>query len=135
MPSSPNVRSGSCLVASILDHMVTSQGRSMSDPQQNQPAHQSQLHMKHGLDALPELVVPSGYSLRHFTPDDGPAWATLLDANGDLESWDAARAVPYFAADSRMPLEGAFFITSGHEPVATAQLHLKTDGPYAPIPE
>jgi GNAT superfamily N-acetyltransferase len=107
----------------------------MSDSQQNQPAHRSQLHMKRGLDALPELVIPSGYSLRHFTADDGPAWAALLEANGDIESWDAARAEPYFAADSHMPLEGAFFITSGHEPVATAQLHLKTDGPYAPTPE
>lgn len=107
----------------------------MSDPQQEQPVQQEQLVMKCVLDMLPELVVPTGYSLRHFTPDDAEAWARLLDANTELGEWDAVRAVPYFAADSPMPLEGAFFAMCGPEPVATAQLHLKSDGPFAPTPE
>ncbi len=91
-----------------------------------------QLHMKRMLDVLPALAVPAGYNLRHFTPDDAQAWAALLDRNGELGVWDTARAAPYFAAGSPMPLEGAFFVTSGAEPVATAQLHLKPDRPSVP---
>ncbi len=95
----------------------------------------SQLHMKRSLTALPELDVPPGYVLKHFKPDDAAAWAALMHRNGELGEWDISKAAPYFAADSRMPLEGAFFITMGGEPVATAQLHLMPDGPYVPIPE
>ncbi len=91
--------------------------------------------MKRSLADLPEVVVPSGYALRHFEPGDAAAWAALLDRNGELGEWNADRAAPYFASDSRMPLAGAFFVTAGGQPVATAQLHLKPDGPYAPVPE
>ena len=94
-----------------------------------------QLHMKRMLSGLPPLVVPAGYALRHFEPRDASAWAALLARNGELGEWSIDKAEPYFAAGSHMPLEGAFFITAGGEPVATAQLHLKPDGPYAPVPE
>ena len=94
-----------------------------------------QLHMKRALAELPNLVGPSGYALRHFEPGDAPAWAALLARNGELGEWNVDRAMPYFAANSRMPLAGAFFVTAGGAPVATAQLQLKPDGPYAPVPE
>ena len=94
-----------------------------------------QLHMKRTLSGLPPLVVPAGYALRHLEPCDAAVWAALLARNGELGEWSIDKAEPYFAADSRMPLEGAFFMTAGGEPVATAQLHLKPDGPYAPVPE
>jgi mycothiol synthase len=55
--------------------------------------------------------------------------------NGELGAWDIARAEPYFAEDSHMPLAGAFFLTAGDSPVATAQFHRKPDGQYAGIAE
>jgi mycothiol synthase len=91
--------------------------------------------MKRSLSDLPPLRVPAGYALRHFEPGDAAAWAALMARNGELGGWNLAKAEPYFAADGRMPLAGAFFITAGGMPVATAQLHLKPDGSYAPIPE
>lgn len=103
----------------------------MSDPQLAIP----QLQMKRVLSMLPEVVVPAGYRLRHFTPDDGEAWAGLLSENGELGAWDAARSAPYFTDDSHMALEGAFLITKGSQPVATAQLHLTPAGRFAPLPE
>jgi mycothiol synthase len=91
--------------------------------------------MKRSLSDLPLLDVSPEYALRHFMPGDAHGWAALMARNGELGEWDIARAEPYFAAESRMPLEGAFFITVGDTPVATAQLHLKPEGPYAPTPE
>ncbi len=96
---------------------------------------QPQLHMKRSLAGLPPLVVPDGYDLRHFERGDADAWAGLMARNTELGDWDRSKASPYFAPDSRMPLEGAFFVTSNSAPVATAQLHLKPEGQYAPIPE
>jgi mycothiol synthase len=94
-----------------------------------------QLQMKRSLADLPPIDVPPGYALRHFRSGDAPAWAALMARNGELGPWDIVRAEPYFAAEGRMPVEGAFFITAGDTPIATAQLHLKPEGPYAPIPE
>ena len=96
---------------------------------------QPQLQMKRSLSDVPPLDVPPEYALRHFMPGDAHGWAALMARNGELGEWDIARAEPYFATESRMPLEGAFFITAGETPVATAQLHLKPEGLYAPIPE
>ena len=102
-------------------------------------AERPQLHMWRSLHALPELVVPAGYALRTLRPGDIQAWATLLNHNGELGEWTVERAAPYFAPstppDSGMPLDGSFFLTHDGEPVATAHLHLKPDGPYAPTPE
>jgi mycothiol synthase len=91
--------------------------------------------MKRSLADLPPLVVPNGYDLRHFERGDEDAWAALMARNAELGDWDRSKAEPYFAHDSRMHLEGAFFVTSNGTPVATAQLHLKPEGQYAPIPE
>ena len=96
---------------------------------------QPQLHMKRSLSDLPLLDVPPEYVLRHFEPGDAHGWAALMARNGELGAWDLAKAEPYFAPQGRMPLAGAFFITAGETPVATAQLHLKPEGLYAPIPE
>lgn len=95
----------------------------------------TQLHMRRSLEALPELVVPDGYGLRAFQPDDITQWGLFLNENGELNEWNMERAAPYFAPGSRMPLDGSFFVTKSGEPVATAQLHLHPDGPYAPVPE
>ncbi len=94
-----------------------------------------QLHMRRTLDGLPPLVMPPGYRLRHFEPGDAEPWANLLQRNGQLGEWNLQRALPYFGPESPMPLAGAFFVLAGDEPAATAQLHLKPDGPYAPTPE
>ena len=94
-----------------------------------------QLHMRRALADLPPVVVPDGYALRCFRPGDEQAWATLMAGNGELGEWNVEKAAAYFAADSRMPLDGAFFITVDGVPVATAQLHLKPGGTYAPTPE
>ncbi len=107
----------------------------MSEPDAAPPAPLPQLRMTRALSAIPELVVPAGYRLRHFTPGDAEAWAALLAENGGLGTWSADTAATFFAADSRMPLEGAFFLMRGDEPVATAQLHLKPDDPTVPGPE
>jgi len=87
------------------------------------------------LSAIPELVVPASYRLRHFKPGDVEAWAALLAENGGFGTWSVDTAATFFAADSRMRLEGAFFLMRGDEPVATAQLHLKPDDPSVPGPE
>ena len=94
-----------------------------------------QLRMRRSLDALLALKVPPGYQLRHFEPGDEAAWANLMARNGQLGTWTVETAQPYFAAGSRMPLEGAFFVTAADVPVATAQLHLKPDAENAPVPE
>lgn len=91
--------------------------------------------MRHTLDNLPELSVPDGFGLRPFTAADADAWAQLLAENGELGAWTAERAGRYFAAGSRMPLDGAFFVTREGWPVATAQLHLHDDDAFAPTPE
>jgi mycothiol synthase len=95
-------------------------------------AQQPQLHMKRRLDVLPALAVPDGYTVRHFMPDDAERWAALLHRNTELGAWNTERALPYFAAGSDMPLEGAFFAMHGSTPVATAQLHRKPDRPSLP---
>jgi mycothiol synthase len=94
-----------------------------------------QLHMRRHLRKLPALEVPAGYALRTFAPDDADRWRRLLARTGDLGEWTLARAERFFAPDSPMPLEGAFFLTWQGEPVATAQLHQHAEGPYAPTPE
>jgi len=86
--------------------------------------------MRRHLRDLPPLAVPEGYGLRHFRPDDAAVWAALLAGNGELGTWSIERAQPYFAPNSPMPLEGAFFATFGDVPVATAQMHRDE-----PIPE
>lgn len=94
-----------------------------------------QLHMRRVLTSLPELVVPPDYRLRNLELDDAARWAGLLAENGELGEWSMERARPYFAPDSRMVLDGSFFVTREGEPVATAQLHLHLDDAYAPLPE
>ena len=98
-------------------------------------ANPPQLHMKHRLTNLPELTVPSGYSLRAMRPDELPVWVALLNDNGELGEWDLERADGVFRGGQRVPYDGCFFITRDGEPVATAQLTLHHDGPYAPMPE
>jgi mycothiol synthase len=94
-----------------------------------------QLHMRRSLAALPEIDVPSGYELRAFTSDDAARWADLLARNGELGEWNLDRALPFFAANSRMVLPGSFFVMCDGRPTATAQLHLHLDDVYAPTPE
>jgi mycothiol synthase len=94
-----------------------------------------QLHMRHTLDALPPLTVPAGYELRSFTAGDGPAWAELMNDNGELGDWDEARTAALFAPASPLVLDSSFFVTNAGEPVATAQLDVHRDGPYASMAE
>jgi mycothiol synthase len=91
--------------------------------------------MTHTLTGLPDLVLPEGYALRSMRPDELPVWVALLNENGELGEWDLARAEGIFRGGERVPFEGCFFITRDGEPVATAQLTLHHEGPYAPIPE
>lgn len=94
-----------------------------------------QLRMRRSLQSLPELVVPEGYRLRAFRPDDAPALASLLQQNGELGEWSVERAARYFAPGSGVVLGGSFFVTKDDEPVATAQLQLHSNDAYAPLPE
>ena len=94
-----------------------------------------QLHMRRRLADLPALEVPAGYALRNITADDVDVWRRMLARAGDLGEWTYERGARFFGADARMPLEGAFFLTRRDEPVATAQLHVHPDGPYAPLAE
>ncbi|HET8523541.1 MAG TPA: GNAT family N-acetyltransferase [Thermomicrobiales bacterium] len=96
---------------------------------------QPQLHMRHNLAALPDLTVPAGYDLRRFTADDGPVWGDLMNENGELGEWDTARIDALFAPESQLVPDGSFFITHGDRPVATAQLDVHRDGPYASMAE
>jgi mycothiol synthase len=91
--------------------------------------------MWRSLADLPPLVVPDGFRLRHFEPNDAPAWAGLLARNAELGLWDLERAAPFFEPGAPMPLEGAFFVLADDVPVATAQLHLHLDDAYAPVAE
>lgn len=91
--------------------------------------------MRRSLTTLPPLEVPPGYELRHFYPGDEAAWAALVARNGQLGEWTVDTAQPYFATASRMPLDGAFFVTAAKTPVATAQLHLKSDQDTDATPE
>ena len=95
----------------------------------------SQLHMKHRLTGLPDLVVADGYALRSMRPDDLPAWVTLLNRNAELGEWNLERAEETFRGGERVPYDSAVLIWHGDEPVATAQLILHREGPYAPLPE
>jgi GNAT superfamily N-acetyltransferase len=94
-----------------------------------------QLHMRRRLDDLPPAQVPAPYALRNLTGDDVDAWRRLLARTGDLGEWTYERGARFFQPEGRMPLEGAFFLTRNGDPVATAQLHLHPDGPYAPLAE
>ena len=94
-----------------------------------------QLRMRRALRDLPKLALPAGYTLRCFGPDDVERWVDLLNANGELQTWTAEHAAPYFAPDSTMPLAGSFFVEQDGVAVATAQLHLHPSGPFAPLPE
>jgi mycothiol synthase len=94
-----------------------------------------QLHMRHTLEALPDLAVPPGYELRSFTVHDASVWGDLLNENGELGEWDDARVAALFDPRSPLVVEGSFFITRDDQPVATAQLDLHHEGPYASMAE
>jgi GNAT superfamily N-acetyltransferase len=94
-----------------------------------------QLRMRRRLADLPPVEVPAPYVLRNLTVDDVDAWRRLLARTGDLGEWTYERGARFFEPDSRMPLAGAFFLTWQGDAVATAQLHLHPDGPYAPLAE
>src|SRR5688572_8746844 len=94
-----------------------------------------QLHMRRHLNDLPPVQIPVDYALRNLTENDVDAWRRLLARTGDLGEWTYERGARYFEPDGRMPLEGAVFLTQSGEPVATAQLHLRPDEPYAGLAE
>ena len=96
---------------------------------------QSQLVMEHPLEALPEPVLPALYELRTLRPDDAPAWTVLLQRNGELGEWTPERAAPLFAPGGPIAFEQSFVVEREGVPVATAQLALHSDGPFAPLPE
>lgn len=94
-----------------------------------------QLHMRRRLADLPELRVPPPYQLRTFTPADVDPWRRLLARTGDLGEWTLERGQRFFEPGSGMPLDSACFLTLDGDPIATAQLHLYADGPYAGMAE
>jgi mycothiol synthase len=91
--------------------------------------------MRHDLHGLPPLVVPAGYSLRPLAPGDVDAWAELLAANGELGTWNHARAAPYFSPSTSVVLAHSYFVMHGETPVATAQLELHPHDAYTPTAE
>ncbi len=91
--------------------------------------------MRHNLAGLPPLVVPAGYRLRPLEPGDVDSWAALLAANGELGTWNHARAARYFSPDTSVVLAHSYFVMHGATPVATAQLELHRDDEYAPLAE
>src|SRR6476660_804297 len=69
-----------------------------------------QLHMRHPLERLPELLVPSGYRLRSIEPADIDAWVALLNGNRELGEWTHERALRYFGARTSVVLADSFFV-------------------------
>jgi mycothiol synthase len=93
-----------------------------------------QLHMRRELVDLPRLVVPPGYELRAMEPSDVTAWVELLNRNGELGEWSAARAAPIFEGGEADPAR-SFVVVGDGRPLATAQLAPHADDRYAPTPE
>lgn len=71
------------------------------------------------LDNLPELIVPSGYELRTYHPDDAEAWVKIV--NGSINHiWSTRRFRKEIVAASHFEPENLFFATFEQQPVGTA---------------
>jgi len=85
------------------------------------------------LDALPEVRLPEGYSIRHYRPGDHEHWSRILAASFGRKPED-------FAFDKMMRRDPAFrpdrilFVCCGDEPVGTTSAwHVPTVVPEAGV--
>ncbi len=74
------------------------------------------------LAGLPEVVMPDGYTLRHFREGDGPAWTTILcesfESTPDKFSFDRI-----MRADIAFMPRRIWFVTHNDIPIATASAY------------
>ena len=71
---------------------------------------QKQLRMvRHNLDDLPELEIPSGYELRTYRPGDEAAWAEIM--NTGIGEWTAEKCRECLTSQPQFLPDGLFFIT------------------------
>jgi mycothiol synthase len=69
--------------------------------------------------ALQPVRLPDGYSLATLAERDVSEWIAVLNANGQLGAWDAARAERCFTDPRPVLAEGTFLIMHGGRAVAT----------------
>ncbi len=86
----------------------------------NQQPLKPQLHMRRsGLEGLPRLALPEGYSIRSYRPGDAARWSRLITESfgGEPEDWNFDRIM---RPEVSFRPERMFFVCSGDEVVATA---------------
>jgi len=75
--------------------------------------------VRENLDSLPAVVLPTGYSIRHFLPGDEQLWEDIL--NQAFGESDAPRSFhDMMATDAACSPERILFVTWNDIPVATA---------------
>src|SRR5205823_1363101 len=86
-----------------------------------------QLKMRHSeLDRLPPLAIPEGCACRTFERGDEEAWAGVLNACGQLGTWDRERVERALAGG--IAPERVRFLSCEAEAVATACVRLHDRG-------
>ena len=82
--------------------------------------------MKESLTDLPPVVLPTGYSLRHFRPGDEINWETVLNQSfGEVVPPRLFAGV--MACDAACSPERVLFVTRDNVPVATASAWYKPE--------
>ena len=70
--------------------------------------------------ALAPVRLPPGYSLATLAQPDADEWIAVLNATGQLGTWDHARAHTALTAERPVLADGTYLILRGERAVATA---------------
>lgn len=81
-----------------------------------------QLRMRRlGIDPLPPVTPPEGYSIRPFRPGDEAAWADIITRAGQLGEYNEEKARNGLMSRPQFHAEGLLFVTDDEgEAVGTA---------------